>query len=214
MGDIVLNWSMCPGVTVTSSPKKVTYKPTPTRPSKKTITVRVVNKSGGTRVVTNIVPLLEEPFIVTSIRPTLPKAIPNRRTQSFTVYTEVPAGWPPVTATQPYFVTVLDCGAFTTASEPQLLVPLQVHDVQVESQGGQVRVEATGVGIASVRLQLYDLAGRLMLNKESQGDTLTLPFKTLQGRALANGVYLYVVRVRGFDGQEYVSAVRKLVIVR
>jgi uncharacterized repeat protein (TIGR01451 family) len=214
MGDIVLNWSMCPGVTVTSSPKKVTYKPTPTRPSKKTITVRVVNKSGGTRVVTNIVPLLEEPFIVTSIRPTLPKAIPNRRTQSFTVYTEVPAGWPPVTATQPYFVTVLDCGAFTTASEPQLLVPLQVHDVQLESQGGQVRVEATGVGIASVRLQLYDLAGRLMLNKESQGDTLTLPFKTLQGRALANGVYLYVVRVRGFDGQEYVSAVRKLVIVR
>jgi hypothetical protein len=214
MGDIVLNWSMCPGVTVTSSPKKVTYKPTPTRPSKKTITVRVVNKSGGTRVVTNIVPLLEEPFIVTSIRPTLPKAIPNRRTQSFTVYTEVPAGWPPVTATQPYFVTVLDCGAFTTASEPQLLVPLQVHDVQVESQGGQVRVEATGVGIASVRLQLYDLAGRLMLNKESQGDTLTLPFKTLQGRALANGVYLYVVRVQGFDGREYVSEVRKLVIMR
>ena len=214
MGDIVLNWSMCPGVTVTSSPKKVTYKPTPTRPSKKTITVRVTNKSGGTRVVIGLILLPEEPFIVTRIRPTTPRAIPNRRTQRFTVYTEVPAGWPPVTATQPYFITVLDCGAFTTASEPQLLVPLQVHDVQVEPQGGQVRVEATGVGIASVRLQLYDLAGRLMLNKESQGDTLTLPFKTIQGRALANGVYLYVVRVRGFDGREYVSEVRKLVILR
>jgi hypothetical protein len=31
---------------------------------------------------------------------------------------------------------------------------------------------------------------------------------------LANGVYLSVVRMRGLDGQEYVSAVRKLVIVR
>jgi hypothetical protein len=214
MGDIVLNWSMCPGVTVTSSPKKVTYKPTPTRPSKKTITVRVTNKSGETRRVIGFILLPEEPFIVTTIRPTTPTAIPNRRTQSFTVYTEVPAGWPPVTATQPYFITVLDCGAFTTASEPQLLVPLQVHDIQVEPQGGQLRVEATGVGIASVRLQLYDLAGRLMLNKESQGDTLTLPFKTLQGRALANGVYLSVVRVRGLDGREYVSEVRKLVILR
>jgi hypothetical protein len=30
----------------------------------------------------------------------------------------------------------------------------------------------------------------------------------------ANGVYLYVVRVRGFDGREYVSEVRKLVILR
>ena len=29
-----------------------------------------------------------------------------------------------------------------------------------------------------------------------------------------NGVYLSVVRVRGFSGEEYVSAVRKLVILR
>ncbi|MEM4217584.1 MAG: hypothetical protein QXZ09_06145 [Candidatus Methanomethylicaceae archaeon] len=214
-GNIVLNWnsSMCTGVTVTSSPQRVSYRPTATRPSKKTITVRVTNRSGGTRVVTDIVPLPEEPFIITRIRPSLPKAIPDKRLQIFTIYTEVPAGSPPVTATKPYFLTILDCGAFTTASEPQSLVPLQVHDVQVESQGDQVHVEAAGTGIASVRLQLYDLTGRLMLDEESQGDTLTLPSKTAQGRALANGVYLYVVHVRGYNGREYVSEVRKLVIL-
>jgi hypothetical protein len=38
--------------------------------------------------------------------------------------------------------------------------------------------------------------------------------KLSRARAKADSCYLYVVRVRGFDGREYVSEVRKLVIVR
>jgi hypothetical protein len=39
-------------------------------------------------------------------------------------------------------------------------------------------------------------------------------FLITEASRIANGVYLYVVRVRGFDGREYASEVRKLVILR
>jgi len=86
--------------------------------------------------------------------------------------------------------------------------------VQAELRAGQVWVEAQGEGIASVHLQLFDLSGRKLLDQSSVSNVLTLPAVTHSGQPLATGVYLYVVRVRGFDGQEYVSAVRKLVILR
>lgn len=42
---------------------------------------------------------------------------------------------------------------------------------------------------------------------------LIVPTAGNTGQLLVNGVYLYVVRVRGYDGREYVSVVRKLAIV-
>jgi PKD repeat protein len=71
------------------------------------------------------------------------------------------------------------------------------------------RFFAQGSGIKSIGVQVWDLAGKLIFSKEESGSVLAF-----NDRTLANGVYLYVVRVRGFDGREYVSAVRKLVIVR
>jgi hypothetical protein len=71
------------------------------------------------------------------------------------------------------------------------------------------RFFAQGSGIKSIGVQVWDLAGELIFSKEESGSVLAF-----NDRTLANGVYLYVVRVRGFDGREYVSAVRKLVIVR
>jgi hypothetical protein len=71
------------------------------------------------------------------------------------------------------------------------------------------RFFAQGSGIKSIGVQVWDLAGELIFSKEESGSVLAF-----NDRILANRVYLYVVRVRGFDGREYVSAVRKLVIVR
>jgi M6 family metalloprotease-like protein/uncharacterized repeat protein (TIGR01451 family) len=211
---IMTTVAACGGVTVSSSPASVTYRPTATRPAKATIRVTVRNDSDVPQTVRGIEAQVGEPFTIVSISPALPRVISNKRSQVFSVLTERAAGTGQATATRPYFNTTLDCGVLTTASEPRLLVPLQLNNVQVESRGGQLRVEAEGVGIASVQLQLYNLAGQLILDQESQGDMLTLPAKTAQGRALANGVYLYVVRVRGFNEEVYVSEVRKLVIVR
>lgn len=75
-------------------------------------------------------------------------------------------------------------------------------------------VEARGEGIASVQLQLFDLNGRQLMNQASNTTTLTLPAMDSSGQLLSNGVYLCIVRVRGYDGREYVSEIRKLVIVR
>jgi hypothetical protein len=72
-----------------------------------------------------------------------------------------------------------------------------------------------GQGVSSAQVEVFDLKGRKVFDSgEVQDNTFTWNLQNNAGQRLANGVYLYVVRVRGFDGREYVSEVRKLVIVR
>jgi hypothetical protein len=92
---------------------------------------------------------------------------------------------------------------------PKSVEQFSVNRVDVAVEGGQVRFFTWGAGIESIGVQVWDLTGKLIFSKEESGSVLAFNDKTL-----ANGVYLYVVRVRGFDGQEYVSEVRKLVILR
>lgn len=206
------NLMTCQGVTATSSPAKVTFR---RANQQATIRVTVRNNSGATRTVTAITPQADEPFTIVRISPFVPKTINNRSSRTFTVTVRGPAAGPfPVVATSPYFNTALDCGVLTTAAEPRLLVPLRVEGIHSEFQGDQVLVEARGEGIASVQLRLFDLHGKQLVDQSGDATTLTLPAVDSSGRPLANGVYLYVVRVRGFDGREYVSEVRKLVILR
>jgi hypothetical protein len=116
------------------------------------------------------------------------------------------ANTPAQTVTAPYFDVQMGCGVLPAGAR---LMPLRVEGLQTQIQAGQMRLEASGEGIASVGVELFDLSGRRLLTQQGEGRELTV---TVNG--LANGVYLYVARVRGFDGQEYVSGVRKLVIVR
>jgi uncharacterized repeat protein (TIGR01451 family) len=194
-----------------SIPTSVTYTPTKTQAS---IRIIVTNNNSSPQIITSITPQADEPFTIVSISPRLPLSIPSRRDRVFTVQTRRAAGLGTVTATAPYFDITLGCGTVISATEPRLLVPLSLERVQAELRAGQVWVEAQGEGIASVHLQLFDLSGRKLLDQSSVSNVLTLPAVTHSGQPLATGVYLYVVRVRGFDGQEYVSAVRKLVILR
>lgn len=202
---------LCQGVTATSSPQRVTFR---RANQQATIQVKIRNNSGATRTVTAITPQAGEPFTIVRISPSLPRTINNRSSRTFTVTVRGPAAGPfPVVAIRPYFDTVLDCGTLTTAAEPRLLVPLRVAGIQTELQGDHVLVEAHGEGIASVQLQLFDLSGKQLLNQASNTTTLMLPIRDSTGQLLANGIYLYVVRVRGYDGREYVSEVHKLVIL-
>jgi hypothetical protein len=72
-----------------------------------------------------------------------------------------------------------------------------------------------GQGISSITLEIFDLAGRKIFESgEVRGNTLIWNLQNNAEQRLANGVYLYVVRVRGLNDEVYVSEVRKLVILR
>jgi hypothetical protein len=77
-------------------------------------------------------------------------------------------------------------------------------------------LEVTGAGdpVASVAFQLFALDGRLVLERSAEGNQLQFSPLDERGRPLANGVYLYVVTVRGWDGTTVKSKVQKLVVLR
>ena len=71
-----------------------------------------------------------------------------------------------------------------------------------------------GSGIESMAVQVWDLAGRPVFANTALGNALDFKMNGPGGAWLANGVYLYTVTVRGFDGSLVRSAVRKLVVLR
>lgn len=88
----------------------------------------------------------------------------------------------------------------------------QITLVQKPSVGAIFTVE--GQGIKSLQTEVFEISGRKVFDSgEVQGNTFTWNLQNNAGQRLANGIYLYVVRVRGFNGEEYVSEVRKLVIL-
>lgn len=94
---------------------------------------------------------------------------------------------------------------------------LSVDNIAVASQqhGKALKFGVTGQGIDGIFISIFDLSGReVFASGEVQGTILTWNLQNNAGQPLANGVYLYVVRVRGYNGREYVSEVRKLVILR
>ena len=69
--------------------------------------------------------------------------------------------------------------------------------------------------IESIRVGICNLAGlRVFDTGEVLGDTLEWYFDNDMGEPLANGIYLYVVTVKGYEGASVKSKVRKLVILR
>ena len=72
-----------------------------------------------------------------------------------------------------------------------------------------------GEALEGGRVEIFDLAGRSIFDSGMVGgDAFTWNLMSSQGEVLANGVYLYVVTVKGWDGQILRSEVRKLVILR
>lgn len=70
-----------------------------------------------------------------------------------------------------------------------------------------------GVEADLIRVEIYDLAGRLVWEGEAPGNELAWHTQDLSGRYLANGVYLYVVYVK--VGDTWIrSGIQKLAIYR
>jgi len=70
-----------------------------------------------------------------------------------------------------------------------------------------------GVEAETIRVEIYDLAGRLVWEGEASGNELAWHTEDLAGRYLANGVYLYVIYVKVGDSWIH-SGIRKLAIYR
>jgi hypothetical protein len=70
-----------------------------------------------------------------------------------------------------------------------------------------------GVEAEAIRVEVYDLAGRLVWQGEAAGNELIWHTDDLLGRYLANGVYLYKAYVK-IGGQWVVTQVQKVVILR
>lgn len=92
---------------------------------------------------------------------------------------------------------------------------LLVRDLRLSPLGqGLWQLSVTGSGIASVQVEGFDLGGKKRFAASAVGTRLQWRALEGEGRPLANGVYLYVVTVKGLSGEEWRSPVRKLVVLR
>ncbi|MCS7274985.1 MAG: right-handed parallel beta-helix repeat-containing protein, partial [Candidatus Bipolaricaulota bacterium] len=96
-----------------------------------------------------------------------------------------------------------------------LAVPLRVTRIVLERLDRQgVRFVVEGEGVEAVRLEVYDLQGRVLYRSEFvPGQRVTWHGRDQDGALLANGVYLAVLTVKGHDRVER-SAVQKIVVLR
>jgi hypothetical protein len=79
---------------------------------------------------------------------------------------------------------------------------------------GTARFLAQGQGIKEIRIEVYDLSGRLIFSSGWVSNDFSWPAIDNQGNPLANGVYLYLVTLSGYEGDTLKSQVKKLVILR
>jgi uncharacterized repeat protein (TIGR01451 family) len=202
----------CAGVTATSSPASVKYTPTATKPSRKTIRVTVRNTTGVSQAIHNIAPQPGEPFTIVGTSPRLPRTIAAGRSLSLSVLTERAAGLGTATATRPYFIIEMSCGVLTSAAEPRLLHPLQIGEsvLQIEQTARQLRLEVLRGDVKALRVQIYDLSGRVLIDRVSQAAHLEIPLMQRSGRPLAQGVYLYVLTLEGSFGTR--TTLQKLIV--
>jgi hypothetical protein len=115
------------------------------------------------------------------------------------------------------FFTILDLWLSEAPIEDALgaqRAPRNLEAIQLRqpARGALLEVEASGAVALSV--ELYDLAGRTVARAHVQGvgSQLRLALREVEGRALANGVYLYRVIARDLQGQ-LVQRIGKLVVL-
>jgi Tol biopolymer transport system component len=97
-------------------------------------------------------------------------------------------------------------------------VPLKIERIlsvpNPARSGDGMRFVVEGQGIRDIQVQIYDLSGREIFSSGWAENGLTWFLRNNGGRLVANGIYLYIVTVRGFNGELVQSQVKKLVVLR
>lgn len=101
---------------------------------------------------------------------------------------------------------------YRISSKPSL--PLEVTSILIAVHTNAVHFVVEGQGIEQIRVKIYNLAGREIYDSQFVvGRELTWRIENNVGLPVANGVYLYIVTIKGSHEIER-SRVRKLVVLR
>jgi len=92
--------------------------------------------------------------------------------------------------------------------------PLMLDSLSVTPVRGAMTFIAQGRNITSTGVQIFDLNGKPIFDQETSGTRLTWNLSAADGQVMANGVYLYIVKAKGYDGKVIRTEIRKLVIKR
>jgi len=92
--------------------------------------------------------------------------------------------------------------------------PLQVVKLELLWTHQAIWFDVLGTGIKEINVQVFNLAGRQVYASDWVENGLEWRLQTAEGKAVANGVYLYVVSIRGDDGTLVRLPIKKLVILR
>jgi hypothetical protein len=94
-------------------------------------------------------------------------------------------------------------------------IPVALSQVQARCNGRGIEFEALGVGIESIEVQIFNLAGvKIFDSGPVARNTLEWHLMNDQGKVVANGVYLYTVTVKGSDGRTLRSRIEKLLVLK
>jgi hypothetical protein len=107
---------------------------------------------------------------------------------------------------------ILDPGEGSSSPGPSCPWCLAFPGLEVRASvaSGVIRFVALGPEVEALQVRVFDLAGRAVYDSGLVAGNML----TWQTRGVANGVYLYVIMVRGPDGAIISSEVKKLAIVR
>lgn len=94
------------------------------------------------------------------------------------------------------------------------VIPMAVQSARLYPVSAVWKLQVEGQSIASIQIVGFDLWGRMRFQAEASGSTLQFAALDQGGRRLANGVYLYVIIVRGVSGEIWHSTVHKMAIIR
>jgi len=109
----------------------------------------------------------------------------------------------------------LKCGAASRASIS--INPIQLNlskPVQLTAPSLLLRQINLQQSMAEIRVQVFDLEGRVLVDEFGAGAALRFMLLSKEGSPFANGTYFYVVNTVAYDGQTWRSDVRKLIVFR
>ncbi|MBI3660102.1 hypothetical protein HY230_06485 [Candidatus Acetothermia bacterium] len=115
-----------------------------------------------------------------------------------------------------------DLLAFIKSTEKQEAIAaqanLQVRQIMALSNSTKsshgVKFVVQGQGIAGWQIQIFSLSGHPVFSQEVKTDAFTWSLTSLNGRLTANGVYLYLITVRGTENGQVHTHLGKLVVAR
>jgi len=123
-------------------------------------------------------------------------------------------GWVAGTVSDDLFFQVLDAWVTQAPIAGASVEGLSLGAVELTLGSEAATFAVSGQGITSMGVEIFTLSGALVFAQEAPGTKLTWNLNTNDGRPVANGVYLYVVTVRGSDGRVLRSEVNKFVVLR